>query len=95
MLDITLMPPKLTKQYGVLVISTIRTGSQNPPVTPGTGIGMLPLLHAHIGIDGFLVSLYCDFGVIGILPMVIGNKQLQHTSVIGFKNFPVHLPSSA
>jgi hypothetical protein len=32
--------------------------------------------------------------IIGILPIVIGNIQLQHMSVIGFKNLPVHFPPS-
>jgi hypothetical protein len=84
-------------QYGVLVISTRRTGSQKPMEIPGIGIGGVPLLQIQIGLLGFLVSRF--FGVdplpisipVGGVPIEIGNKQLQQTSVIGLTNRPLHV----
>lgn len=69
-------------------------GSQKPTLIPGI-IGTPPLVQKHTGILGFVVSLNFELLISGIFPIVIGNIQLQHISVIGFKNLPVHFPSSA
>ena len=50
--------PRFTMQYGVLVISTRRTGSQKPMEIPGMGIGGVPLLQIQTGLLGFLVSRF-------------------------------------
>ncbi|WPY01944.1 hypothetical protein Trichorick_01868 (plasmid) [Candidatus Trichorickettsia mobilis] len=75
-------------QYGVLVISTSLTGSQNPIEIPGTGT--LALVHKQSGELGFLVSLF--FGVLPLPilkpPIEIGSKHDQQTSVIGLTNLP-------
>jgi len=84
-------------QYGVLVISTRRTGSQKPMEIPGIGIGGVPLLQIQIGLLGFLVSRF--FGAdplpisipVGGVPIEIGNKQLQQISVIGLTKWPLHV----
>lgn len=43
----------------------------------------------EIGIDGFFVSGYFD-GINGTDPKVIGNRQLQQISEIGFMNLEEH-----
>jgi hypothetical protein len=78
-------------QYGVLVISTIRAGSQNPIDTPGTGT--FALVHTHNGDFGFARSLF--FGDIPLPidnpPIEIGIKQLQQTSVTGLTKWPLQI----
>jgi hypothetical protein len=78
-------------QYGVLVTSTRRTGSQNPIETPGVGI--LALVHKHKGDVGLALSLF--FGDIPLPienpPIEIGMMQLQHTSVIGLTKCPLQV----
>jgi len=77
-------------QYGVRVISTKRTGSQNPIATPGTGTP--PLVHKQRGLAGFLVSLFLIPPPLARLtgPIEIGSRQLQQISVIGLTNRPEH-----
>lgn len=81
-------PPKLVIQYGVLVTSTKRTGSQKPIDIPGVGI--FALVHIQIGLLGFLVSLFLGAIPLPIfmLPIEIGNMQDQHISVMGLTNLP-------
>jgi hypothetical protein len=78
-------------QYGVLVTSTRRTGSQNPIETPG--IGTFALVHKHKGDLGLALSLF--FGDIPLPienpPIEIGIMQLQQTSVIGLTKCPLQV----
>jgi hypothetical protein len=78
-------------QYGVLVMSTILAGSQNPIAIPGMGIGCLDELHAHRGDDGFLVSRLAGAEPAPICsgPTEIGSMHDQHMSVIGFMKRPL------
>jgi hypothetical protein len=75
----------------VRVISTSRTGSQNPIEIPGTGT--FALTHAQIGEAGFFVSRF--FGVeplpIFIPPIEIGSKHPQQMSEIGLTKCPLHV----
>lgn len=65
--------------------------------TPGIGIGGVPLLHMHNGDAGFFVSRFFGaeplpiFIPVGGVPIEIGNKQLQQTSVIGLTKRPLHV----
>jgi hypothetical protein len=71
---------------GVRVTSTSRTGSQNETGIPTLGIGSV---HLHKILFGLLVSSPSDDT--RKPPMVMGNKQDQHTSDIGFTKRPTHL----
>ena len=59
---------------------------------PGIGIGCPPLLHAHIGDDGFFVSLLEGDIPPPTLkgPIEIGNKHDQQISLIGLTNLLLH-----
>jgi hypothetical protein len=77
---------------GDFVTSTNRTGSQKPIGIPGIGIGIPDLVHAHNGIGGRgnLGGAVSGSPLTILTPRtVMGNKQLQHTSVIGLTNRPV------
>jgi hypothetical protein len=79
-------PPIFTKQYGVLVTSTNRAGSQNEIGTPILGTGFV---HVQISCLGLGVS--SPLAETLIPPIVIGNIQLQQISEMGLTNLPTHL----
>ena len=76
-------------QYGTRVTSATRTGSQNPIGIPGS----LPL-HKQMRSLEFGVSLIPPRLMVAG-PIDIGNKHFQHTSVIGFMNFPLQFEAFA
>jgi hypothetical protein len=83
--------PRPTIQNLLRVTSIILTGSQNPSVIPGIGIGEP---QAQSGDFGFLVSLFA--GALPSLPIFIlpierGNKHDQQTSVIGLTKRAPHV----
>jgi hypothetical protein len=78
-------------QYGVLVTSASLAGSQKLIGIPGTSNFTPPtsFIHKHgIVLGLFVSSLPPEYK--GMFPILIGNIQLQHISVIGFTNFPTH-----
>ena len=77
-------PPRLGKHQGFIVTSASRTGSQKPTEMPILGSG---LPQKQIGEAGLLVSGR-PLGQILRPPTESGNRQDQHTSVIGLTNFP-------
>jgi hypothetical protein len=78
-------------QYGVLVTSTSRTGSQQPIDNPG--IGTFALVHRHKGDLGLALSRFLGDMPLPIEnpPIEIGMIQLQQTSVIGLTKCPLQV----
>jgi len=77
------MPPRETIHPGVRVTSTSLTGSQNDTGMPILGKGVV---HLHKMLLGLLVSSSLEDTLRP--PIVMGNKQDQQMSVIGFTNRP-------
>jgi hypothetical protein len=76
-----------TRQNFTLVTSISLAGSQNDTGMPMRGIGFSQVQRISLGL---LVS--SPLGDTFSPQIVMGNKQLQHMSVAGLTNLPVHLP---
>jgi hypothetical protein len=75
-----------TKQNFVRVTSINLAGSQKDIGIPirGTGLPQLHIIWRGLPVSSLPGDTLSP-------PIVIGNKQLQHMSVIGFTNLPLHL----
>jgi hypothetical protein len=80
-----LTPPMFTKQNFVRVTSINLAGSQNDMGIPirGTGLPQLQIIWRGLPVSSLPGDTRSP-------PIVMGNRQLQHMSVMGFTNLPLH-----